>query len=116
MNPIPQEDAAWRDCVYACVSAGLELDPNNVQMKEALEEVMHAEAGGQGGMPGGMDSMFGPQFIGRLQMDPRTRPYLQQQDFLAMMQNLQKNPGAMQTYFADPRFKMAMQVSDPTCL
>lgn len=57
-----------------------------------------------------MGDMFGPAFLGRLQLDHRTRPFLQQQDFLQMMQILQKNPGAMQTFFGDPRFKLAMQV------
>ena len=92
------------------LSLGLELDPDNAQMREALEEVMNAEAGGQGGMPGGMNDMFGPAFLGRLQMDPRTRPFLQQQDFLVMLQSLKTNPGAMQTFFSDPRFKLALQV------
>lgn len=81
-------------------------------MREALEDAKDAEAGGQGDMPGGLNNMFGPTFLGRLSMDPRTRPYLEQQDFLAMLQTLQKNPGAMQMYMGDPRFKMAMQVGN----
>ncbi|KAK9807977.1 hypothetical protein WJX73_009842 [Symbiochloris irregularis] len=99
----------WSEAIEA-YEQGLELDPDNAQMQEALEDAKDAEAGGQGDMPGGLNNMFGPTFLGRLSMDPRTKPYLEQQDFLAMLQTLQKNPGAMQMYMGDPRFKMALQV------
>ena len=99
---------ARRHCTFY---AGLELDPNNAQIREALEDTKRAEAEGLGDAPsGGMNNMFGPAFLGKLALDPRTKHLLQQQDFLAMLQNLQRNPQSMQMYLQDQRFQLALQV------
>ena len=39
--------------------------------------------------------LFGPEFMGRLALDPQTRPLLDQPDFVAMLQDLGRNPNAM---------------------
>jgi len=40
--------------------------------------------------------------------DLQTREYLSQPDFQAMIQNLNRNPGSMNAYLADPRFQVCI--------
>ena len=79
--------------------AGLKQDPSNQQLKEGLEQA--SSAGGKG------DGLFGPQFMAKLAMDPSTRGYLSQPDFMQMLQLLQKNPGMMSNFMQDQRFSHA---------
>ena len=57
-------------------------------MKDALAEAEEtlAEENLAGSSGGGFGGMFGPEFMGKLAIDPVTRGYLQQPDFKAMIQ------------------------------
>ena len=49
--------------------------------------------------------------MAKLAMDPSTRGYLSQPDFMQMLQLLQKNPGMMSNFMQDQRFSHALSVS-----
>ncbi|MEW5317367.1 MAG: hypothetical protein WDW38_008669 [Sanguina aurantia] len=92
---------------------GLTLDPSSAQMQSALEEAHQAKAkpapraGGGGG--GGMFSS--PDLMLKLSMDPRTRGFLGQPDFMRMLSAVQSDPGSMAGYLSDPRFKLLLEVA-----
>lgn len=48
--------------------------------------------------------------MGELQGVPRTRPYLQQPDFVAMINDAQKNPNNLSRYINDPRMMQVIGV------
>ena len=81
----------------------MKLDPSNQQLKEGLEQAK-ATPGPKG------DGLFGPQFMAKLAMDPTTRGYLSQPDFMQMLQMLQKNPSMMSGFMQDQRFSHALSV------
>lgn len=95
----------WKDAEEA-YSKGLEIDPENAQLKSGLEETKKAAEHKAGG--GGMFTQ--PQVIGRLATDPRTRSLMGQPDFMAMLKAVDENPQNMQQYLQDERFQLAMQV------
>ena len=64
--------------------AGLKHDPSNQQLKEGLEQAKSSGNKGNG--------LFGPQFLAKLAMDPSTRGYLSQPDFMQMLQNAAEEP------------------------
>ena len=49
--------------------------------------------------------------MAKLAMDPSTRGYLSQPDFMQMLQLLQKNPQMMSNFMQDQRFSHALSVS-----
>lgn len=98
----------WKDAKTA-YEKGLQLDPDNTGLKNGMEEAEAAEhSRGAGG--GGLGGMFGPEFMAKLAMNPKTRAYLGQPDFQAMMKDLSVNPGSLSKHMGDPRFQAALQV------
>ena len=59
-------------------------------------------------MPGG--GLFGASFISKLALNPETREYLNQPDFMAMLDACRANPQVMMTYMQDKRFAKALEV------
>lgn len=92
----------WDDARSA-YEAGIRVDPANEQLKSGLEEVKKASAAPR--------SPFGsPEMLARLATDPRTRGFMAQPDFMAMISDLKANPSAATRYISDPRFQLALQV------
>ncbi|XP_051114985.1 hsp70-Hsp90 organizing protein 3 [Andrographis paniculata] len=93
---------------------GLEIDPNNEALKSGLSDAEAALArsnrsrAGPGASPFG--DAFGPEMWVRLTSDPGTREYLQQPDFVKMMQDIQKNPNNLNMYLKDQRVMQALGV------
>jgi stress-induced-phosphoprotein 1 len=52
-----------------------------------------------------------PLHRGKLAMDPQTRGYLAQPDFIAMLTDVQKNPGQFGKYMSDPRMMKVLSVA-----
>eukprot|EP00245_Coleochaete_scutata_P013383 TRINITY_DN5419_c2_g1_i1.p1 TRINITY_DN5419_c2_g1~~TRINITY_DN5419_c2_g1_i1.p1 ORF type:complete len:574 (+),score=174.40 TRINITY_DN5419_c2_g1_i1:258-1979(+) len=95
----------------AAFRKGLEHDPNNDGLKQGLADAQKELRGRSGNGGGGIGNMFqGPEVWVKLSTDPRTRAYLQQPDFVAMMQNIQKNPSTMNNYLQDPRMLTVLSV------
>ncbi|CAN6486396.1 unnamed protein product [Victoria cruziana] len=99
------------DEAVASYSKGLELDPSNEGLKAGLADAESALAsrrrssgsrGGAGAAPFG-NIFQGPEFWAKLTADPATRAYLQQPDFIKMIQDVQKNPNNLSMYLQDPR-------------
>eukprot|EP00892_Ulva_mutabilis_P000963 jgi/Ulvmu1/10868/UM007_0042.1 len=85
---------------------GLELDPNNGPCQTGLRDAEAAAAG----PPTGANSMFGPQFMTKLMMNPETRGFLDQPDFLAIIRQCAADPSKLTAHIGDARFQKAMQV------
>ncbi|KAI0621947.1 Zn-dependent protease contains TPR repeats [Pyrenophora tritici-repentis] len=89
----------------------LKLDPNNAQAKSGLEAVkraIEAEANDDGAGLGGMFS--DPNMIQKLAANPKTAALLGDAEFMAKLQQLQKNPNAAGQFMQDPRFLQVMSV------
>ncbi|XP_057811275.1 hsp70-Hsp90 organizing protein 3-like [Salvia miltiorrhiza] len=102
---------SYADAVSA-YKKGLEIDPSNDGLKSGLADAENALARssrpGSGGSPFG--EAFGPEMWVRLASDPSTREYLQQPDFVKMMQDMQKNPNNLNLYLKDQRVMQALGV------
>ncbi|KAJ6933431.1 hsp70-Hsp90 organizing protein 3-like [Populus alba x Populus x berolinensis] len=91
---------------------GLEIDPNNEGLKSGLADAQAAASRSRAAPP---PSPFGNVFSGpemwtKLTADPSTRMYLQQPDFVKMMQDIQKNPNNLNLYLKDQRVMQAIGV------
>ncbi len=60
-------------------------------MRQGLEQAKRASAP----PPPGAGGLFGADFMGRLALNPETRGYMEQPDFLAMLQAVGRNPQQM---------------------
>ncbi|PKA64180.1 Heat shock protein STI [Apostasia shenzhenica] len=97
----------------AAYEKGVELDPNNDVLKSGLAEAQAAATGSRAPPP--KPSPFGQIFQGpelwvRLTADPTTRAYLQQPDFVKMLQDVQKNPNNINLYLQDQRMMQVLGV------
>lgn len=88
----------------AAYEEGLKLDPASEQIKSALQEAESAAAAPR--------SPFArPEFLAKLAMDPRTRPYLGQPEFMRMLSDIQTNPSTMNLYLKDPRMQLVLELA-----
>ncbi|XP_074268495.1 hsp70-Hsp90 organizing protein 2-like [Silene latifolia] len=92
---------------------GLDIDPNNEALKTGLEDAKRAlpreNAFPKGASPFG-DAFSGPEMWAKLTADPTTRVFLQQPDYVRMMQDLQKNPSNLNLYLQDQRVMQSLGV------
>ncbi|KAE9613160.1 hypothetical protein Lal_00027632 [Lupinus albus] len=96
---------------------GLEIDPNNDALKSGLADAQAAAAAATrsrsapspSANPFG-DAFSGPEMWAKLTADATTRVYLQQPDFVKMMQDIQKDPSNLNSYLKDPRVMRAIGV------
>jgi stress-induced-phosphoprotein 1 len=82
---------------------GLDIDPNNEQISSALKDVEKQIMGTADGMGNMFDMFKGPEIWGKIASNPSTAPYLNQPDFVQMLQTVQSNPSTVQNYLQDPR-------------
>lgn len=100
----------YSDAVSA-YKKGLELDPNNEGLQSGLKDARSAASKSRGPPPSSSpfgDMFSGPEMWAKLTADPSTRPYLQQPDFVSMMQDIQKNPSNLNLYMKDQRVMQAL--------
>ncbi|TID19615.1 stress-induced-phosphoprotein 1 [Venturia nashicola] len=94
----------------------LELDGNNAAAKAGLQSVeraMQSEGGGggMGGADGGLGGLFSdPSLFQKLASNPKTAPLLADKEFMAKLQQVQKNPNDIGMAMQDPRFLSVMGV------
>ncbi|XP_011081199.1 hsp70-Hsp90 organizing protein 3 [Sesamum indicum] len=93
---------------------GIEIEPNNEALKSGLADAEAALArssrprAAPGASPFG--EAFGPEMWVRLASDASTREFLQQPDFVKMMQDIQKSPNNLNLYLKDQRVMQALGV------
>ncbi|KAJ9706818.1 hypothetical protein PVL29_002006 [Vitis rotundifolia] len=101
------------DDAVSAYKKGLEIDPNNQALKSGLADAQAAASRPppppMGSSPFG-DTFQGPEMWTKLTADPTTRAYLQQPDFLKMMQDIQRNPNNLNIYLKDSRVMQALGV------
>ncbi|KAI5064201.1 hypothetical protein GOP47_0020871 [Adiantum capillus-veneris] len=103
------------DDAESAYKQGLELDPANQGLKSGLADVQAAKSRPRAMPMPGSTSPFGDIFSGpdlwvKVTQDPRTRPFLQQPDFVQMLNDVQKNPGHLNLYLKDPRMMQVLGV------
>ncbi|XP_044487319.1 hsp70-Hsp90 organizing protein 3-like [Mangifera indica] len=94
---------------------GLEIDPNNEALKSGLNDAEAAASKSFRSRAPPADNPFtsafaGPEMWAKLTADPTTRSYLQQPDFVTMMQEIQKNPNNLNLYLKDQRVMQSLGV------
>lgn len=92
---------------------GLEIDPSNEALKSGLSDAQRSLKGSNSNSNSSspFGNMFqGPELWAKLTADPTTRGYLQQPDFVRMIQDLQKNPNNINMYLQDQRMMNALGV------
>ncbi|OAY56658.1 hsp70-Hsp90 organizing protein 3 [Manihot esculenta] len=96
----------------AAYKKGLEIDPNNEALKSGLADAQSAASRSRAVPPPSPfgDAFSGPEMWAKLTADPTTRMYLQQPDFLKMMQEIQTNPSSLNLYLKDQRVMQAFGV------
>ncbi|KAF2299007.1 hypothetical protein GH714_029709 [Hevea brasiliensis] len=96
----------------AAYKKGLEIDPNNEALKSGLADAQAAASRSRSPPPPNPfgDAFSGPEMWAKLTADPTTRMYLQQPDFVKMMQEIQKNPNNLNIYLKDQRVMQALGV------
>ncbi|XP_050375862.1 hsp70-Hsp90 organizing protein 2 [Argentina anserina] len=104
------------DDAVSAYKKGLEIDPNNAALKDGLAESQSAAARAARASrppppsnPFG-DAFSGPQMWAKLTADPSTRAFMQQPDFVNMMQEIQRNPSNLNLYLKDQRVMQALGV------
>ncbi|KAI4327089.1 hypothetical protein L6164_019590 [Bauhinia variegata] len=101
------------DDAIAAYTKGLEIDPNNEALKSGLADAQSAASRHRAPPPTNNpfgDAFSGPEMWAKLTADPTTRVFLQQPDFVNMMQDIQKNPNNLNLYLKDQRVMQALGV------
>ncbi|KFK34306.1 hypothetical protein AALP_AA5G127900 [Arabis alpina] len=94
----------------AAFNKGLEIDPSNEALKSGLAD---AQAKSRSTKPPPNpfgDAFQGPEMWTKLTSDPSTRGFLQQPDFVSMMQEIQRNPSNLNMYLKDQRVMQSLGV------
>jgi len=95
----------------AAYEEGLAKFSDDAALKKGLEEVMRDKDGpprgsggrfGVSGMPG-MTNPFGDQIIQKMMLNPKTRPYLNDKEFMAKIHTLQRDPNSLGQMLSDPK-------------
>lgn len=85
---------------------GLQVDPNNQQLKEGLERAQEEKKNPKGPQ---MDD-FTKQLLGKLMTNPETKEYLKDPSFVQKLMMMQSNPQSMGAFMNDPKIQKAIQV------
>jgi stress-induced-phosphoprotein 1 len=93
----------------AAYEKGLDKFPNDAGLTKGINEAKRDKDGpppGMGGMAGGL---FGPQFMAQMAMNPKMRPFLNDQEVMGKIKLLQANPNLLPTMLNDPKMMMLLQ-------
>ncbi|XP_049789360.1 stress-induced-phosphoprotein 1 isoform X2 [Schistocerca nitens] len=85
---------------------GLKKEPDNAQLKKDLEDVKAQQFAEKG-----MANPFRmPDLFIKLRSDPRTRAYLEDPDYVKLINELQNNPNSLGTHLHDTRILTTLSV------
>ncbi|CAD6260162.1 unnamed protein product [Miscanthus lutarioriparius] len=86
---------------------GLALEPSNEALKSGLAQARQAASAPRRPVGSGADAVGklfqGPELWSKVAADPTTRGYLDQPDFVQMLQEVQRNPSSLNSYLSDQR-------------
>ncbi|CAG9861954.1 unnamed protein product [Phyllotreta striolata] len=91
----------------ATYEKGLQIDPNNAQLTEGLAEVRSQKAQRSRSMP---NPFSGPDVLFKLRNDPRTKAFLDDPEYLALLAQLQSNPQSLGSHLQDSRVLTTLSV------
>ncbi|VFR01952.1 unnamed protein product [Cuscuta campestris] len=96
----------------AAYGKGLDIDPDNEALKYGLAEAQYDQAARPWVSPDNLfeDALSDQEMWTRLASDSSTREYLQNPDFVMMMQEIHGNPRNLHLYVKDPRVRDALIV------
>ncbi|GFZ06973.1 stress-inducible protein [Actinidia rufa] len=97
------------DDAVAAYKNGLEINPNNEALKSGLVAAESAASRTRFASPFG-DVFAGSEMWARLESNPTTRAFLQQDDFKNKMLDVQENPSALNRHLKDPKIMQALGV------
>lgn len=87
----------YNDAISA-YDEGIAKFPDDAALKSGLAQVKRDKDGppprSVGSMPG-MQNPFGDQLIQKIMLNPKTRPYLQDKEFMAKIYKLQRDPNSL---------------------
>jgi stress-induced-phosphoprotein 1 len=86
--------------------AGLKHEPTNAMLQSGADEVKSKLAGGGANAIGNMFS--DPGLFGKLASNPQTASFLGQPDFIAKINELQRDPSALNKHLQDPRIMQVL--------
>jgi len=94
---------------------GLDKFPADKGLLSGIDAAKKAKLGpppgaGGMGMPPGMSGLFGPDMMAKVALDPKTRGYMSDPDFMAKLETLQRDPNQLTTMLGDPRIMEVFQV------
>ncbi|KAF8379280.1 hypothetical protein HHK36_028713 [Tetracentron sinense] len=103
------------DDAISAYKKGLELDPSNEALKSGLSDAQSSASRSRAPPSPSSSSPFGnifqgPELWAKLTADPSTRAFLQQPDFVKMIQDIQKNPNNLNMYLKDQRMMQVLGV------
>ncbi|KAI3858134.1 hypothetical protein MKX03_022453 [Papaver bracteatum] len=99
------------DEAISAYKKGLEIDPNNEGLKSGLSDAQASAMSKSRSSSNPFGKIFDrPDLWAKLMADPSTRMYLQQPDFVQMIQNIQKNPDMVNLYMNDQRMMAVLGV------
>ncbi|MCL7045465.1 hypothetical protein MKW94_012086 [Papaver nudicaule] len=99
------------DEAISAYKKGLEIDPNNEGLKSGLSDAQASAMSKSRSNSNPFGKIFDrPDLWAKLMADPSTRMYLQQPDFVQMIQNIQKNPDMVNMYMNDQRMMAVLGV------
>jgi stress-induced-phosphoprotein 1 len=91
---------------------GLSKFPDDKVLKNGLDNVEREKDGPPTSVSDslGMSNLFGPDMMAKIALDPKTRVYMNDPDFMAKIQLLQKNPDKLGSMIKDPRIMDVFKV------
>ena len=101
--------------------AGLKIDPGSEILRSGLDDVKKAKARNErGAFTAGRDAdpmgniasmLSAPDLMAKLALDPQTRGFLSQPDFMGMLAEVQKKPDTFASHMSDPRMMKVLSVA-----
>ncbi|CAG8568070.1 8265_t:CDS:10, partial [Acaulospora morrowiae] len=85
-----------REEARATYQEGLKCDPNNAQLKKALEEIESDSFAAK---------LFPDDVLVKIALNPKLRPYLDQPDFVEKIKAIQTDQSQLNIHLQDPRIK-----------
>eukprot|EP00522_Entomoneis_paludosa_P015465 CAMPEP_0172443494 /NCGR_PEP_ID=MMETSP1065-20121228/3741_1 /TAXON_ID=265537 /ORGANISM="Amphiprora paludosa, Strain CCMP125" /LENGTH=582 /DNA_ID=CAMNT_0013193751 /DNA_START=60 /DNA_END=1808 /DNA_ORIENTATION=- len=91
----------------AAYDEGLQKFPNDAGIKKGMDDVKREKENpmgtGGGGGAMGANSMFSPEMLAQMSLDPRMRPLLNDPQVMAKIKMVQSNPNLLPTMLQDPQ-------------